>query len=229
MSAMHPPAGTKLLRQRAILEVVAESPVGSQDELAELLRERGFEVTQATVSRDVAELGLAKVARDDGHVYVAPERVARPTAAQDQRLARLLAELPVTIGRSGLSLVLTASPGTAGAIAQAIDQSSLDDQVGTLAGDNTLLVLFGDDQHLEHWLERFQVLQQPGVPVADRSGARESRGSVGRRPAARSTRPTRAAQRTQRRNRTAERVSSRTTTLPDTIQLATDSATEIAP
>lgn len=228
MRATHPPAGTKLLRQRAILELVAASAVGSQDELAELLRERGFEVTQATVSRDVAELGLAKVARDDGHVYVAPERVARPAAAQDQRLARLLAELPVTIGRSGLTLVLTASPGTAGAIAQAIDQSSLDDQVGTLAGDNTLLVLFADDQRLEHWLERFQGLQQPGVPLTDRSGVRESRAAVRSRPA-RAPRQSRAAPRANRRNRTAERVSSRATTQPDTIQLATDSATEIAP
>jgi arginine repressor len=64
----------------------------------------------------------------------------------------------VTVGRSGLTLVLTGTPGTASVVAQAIDESTLTDQLGTLAGDNTLLVLFADDTHLERWLERFAAL-----------------------------------------------------------------------
>jgi transcriptional regulator of arginine metabolism len=152
----------KQRRQRALLELVARSPIGSQEELVELLRGAGFEVTQATVSRDAAELGLVKVPRDDRHVYATPESAATGNL-YDARLRRLLEDIPVRIARSGLSLVLLATPGSAGAIAQAIDQSSLQDQVGTLAGDNTLLVLFETEAALERWLVRFQTYQPAGA------------------------------------------------------------------
>jgi transcriptional regulator of arginine metabolism len=148
----------KQRRQRALLDLISHAPIGSQEELVELLHERGFEVTQATVSRDAAEMGLVKVPRDDRHVYATPETAATGNA-YDARLRRLLEDIPVRIGRSGLSLVLVATPGSAGAIAQAIDQSSLADQVGTLAGDNTLLVLFETETALERWLVRFQTFQ----------------------------------------------------------------------
>ena len=151
------PAASKPLRQRAILEIVGTSPVGSQDELVELLRDRGFAATQATVSRDIAELGLAKVARDGRHLYVTAAEL--PAPPRDDRLRRIVADIPIRIGRSGLTLVLTALPGTASVIAQAIDQSDLDEQEGTLAGDNTLLVLFRDEARLDRWLARFRALQ----------------------------------------------------------------------
>ncbi len=95
----------------------------------------------------------------DGHVYVAPT-VAAPTATgdQDARLERILGDIPLTIGRSGLILVLTGTPGTASVIAQAIDESSLHEQEGTLAGDNTLLVLFADESRLGRWLARFEAI-----------------------------------------------------------------------
>jgi arginine repressor len=67
------------------------------------------------------------------------------------------------VARSGLSLVLMATPGSAGAIAQAIDQSSLREQVGTLAGDDTLLVLFETEAALQRWLVRFQTYQPAGA------------------------------------------------------------------
>ncbi len=72
---------------------------------------------------------------------------------------RILGDIPVTIGRSGLILVLTGTPGTASVIAQAIDESSLREQEGTLAGDNTLLVLFANESRLERWRARFTSLQ----------------------------------------------------------------------
>jgi transcriptional regulator of arginine metabolism len=152
-------------RQRAIRELVAREPIGSQHELAQRLAERGYEVTQATVSRDIAELGLVKVVRADRHVYVAPQDLAPPApAASDARLRRILQDVPVTVGRSGLILVLTGTPGTASVVAQAIDDSTLDEQEGTLAGDNTLLVLFADEARLERWLERFRRIQSLPVP-----------------------------------------------------------------
>ncbi|HEY7522924.1 MAG TPA: hypothetical protein VH720_04595 [Candidatus Limnocylindrales bacterium] len=155
---------SKAARQHAVRRLVAGRPIGNQQELAHELAALGFDVTQATVSRDIAELGLVKVGRGDRHVYVAPEDLApAPRAAADDRLRRILADIPITVGRSGLILVLTGTPGTANAIAQAIDESSLREQEGTLAGDNTLLVLFGDEDRLVRWLDRFHQLQ--GMPV----------------------------------------------------------------
>jgi Arginine repressor len=148
-------------RQRAIRQLVTSRPVGSQREVVDALSAQGFDVTQATVSRDITELGLVKAPGADGHIYIAPELVAAPngTGSSDARLERILADIPVTIGRSGLILVLTGTPGTASVIAQAIDESTLHEQEGTLAGDNTLLVLFADEPRLERWLDRFQIIQ----------------------------------------------------------------------
>ena len=165
-------AGSKPDRQRAIRELSRAATVGSQQELVDLLIERGFAVTQATVSRDIAELGLVKAPRGGRHVYVVPEALAgsrgtgqgpRPT---DERLQRILADIPVTIGRSGLILLLTGSPGTASVIAQAIDESSLTEQEGTLAGDNTLLVLFADEDRLLAWRERFDAIRSTALEAA---------------------------------------------------------------
>jgi transcriptional regulator of arginine metabolism len=156
---------TKRERQTAIREIIATEPIGSQQDLADRLTRRGFAVTQATVSRDIADLGLVKVARDDGHRYVATEDVAAaPRRISDERLRRILADIPVTIGRSGLVLLVTGSPGTASVIAQAIDDSTLQEQEGTLAGDNTLLVLFADESRLARWLERFEEIRsEPAI------------------------------------------------------------------
>lgn len=160
----------KRRRQRAIRQLVASRPVGSQRELVAALTQQGFDVTQATVSRDIAELGLLKAPRTDGHAYVAPEDVsaaAPPPPASDERLRRILFDVPITVGRSGLILVLTGTPGTASVVAQAIDESTLREQEGTLAGDNTLLVLFADAPRLERWLERFNDINRsiPEVSV----------------------------------------------------------------
>jgi transcriptional regulator of arginine metabolism len=154
----------KRLRQRAIRQLVAGQPVASQREVVEALSAQGFEVTQATISRDIAELGLVKAPRAGAHVYVAAQDVApAPPPASDDRLRRILSDVPITVGRSGLTLVLTGTPGTASVVAQAIDESTLHEQEGTLAGDNTLLVLFADEARLERWLERFRSIQ--ALPV----------------------------------------------------------------
>jgi transcriptional regulator of arginine metabolism len=159
-----PTAGHELkrLRQSALRQLVLERAVSSQREVVDALTEQGFEVTQATVSRDITELGLHKAAGLNGHVYIVPEDSAAPLPAppSDERLRRILADIPVRIGRSGLTLVLTGTPGTASVIAQAIDESTLREQEGTLAGDNTLLVLFADEARLERWLERFDALAE---------------------------------------------------------------------
>ena len=186
MATTRGPGGGRDARRRAILQLVAAREIGSQGELAGLLRERGFAVTQATVSRDIADLGLVKAPRGDHHAYVTPGALAAgsgsspgragaggpsgPPDAGTARLRRILADYPVATARSGLTLVLVSRPGAASAIAQAIDESDLDDQVGTLAGDNTLLVLFADEPALERWRSRFEALAAgaaEGLPDAD--------------------------------------------------------------
>jgi transcriptional regulator of arginine metabolism len=173
---------------------VAAREIGSQAELAELLRARGFAVTQATVSRDIADLGLVKAPRGDHHAYVTPgalvgggggpngpgapsrdghpvaEAARGPAAAGEARLRRILADYPVRVGRSGLALVLVSTPGAASVIAQALDETPLGDEVGTLAGDNTLLVLFADEPALERWRARFDEIASQaaaGLPATD--------------------------------------------------------------
>ena len=90
-----------------------------------------------------------------------------PRPASDERLRRILTDIPVTVGRSGLILVLNGQPGTANVIAQAIEESTLNGFVGTVAGDNTLIVLFPDEPTLTGWLDRFDALNtaEPARPA----------------------------------------------------------------
>lgn len=163
---------TRRARQLEIRDLVAREQVGSQQALAERLAERGFDVTQATVSRDIAEIGLVKVVRGDRHVYASPADAAAFAPRDDVLLRRVLADLSIDVRRSGLILLLVSTPGTASIIAEAIDGSTLTEQVGTLAGDNTVLVLFADEPALERWRDRLADLQ---------AAARGSSGGNGRR------------------------------------------------
>lgn len=154
-------------RLRILRELVASGAVANQHELVGLLSARGHDVSQATVSRDIADLGLVKVSDHGRHVYAAPDALAPlSTSRSDARLRRVLADYPITIGRSGLTLLLVSEAGSAGAIGQAIDESTLDEQEGTLAGDNTILVLFADDARLDAWMERFGELL-PASPLTE--------------------------------------------------------------
>jgi len=156
-------ANAKHERQARILDIVEEGVLGTQQELADRLEAEGLPVTQATVSRDIAELGLARVRRGDHTVYVAPGSNGTGGTGgaglggrdPDATLRRILGEIPVRVARSGLTLVLVGTPGTASFLGQAIDASSLRDQVGTLAGDDTVLVLFADEATLLRWQARF--------------------------------------------------------------------------
>jgi len=155
------PAGaraTRRARHQQIRELVRGQAIQNQQQLADLLAERGFDVTQATVSRDIAELGLVKIARETHHVYATPADLLAVPPKDDEMLQRVLRDVPVEVRRSGLILVLVSTAGTASILAEAIDLSTLDDQVATLAGDNTVLVLFADEARLEHWQARFEAL-----------------------------------------------------------------------
>jgi transcriptional regulator of arginine metabolism len=127
----------KIQRHAAILRVVRERRIESQDELREALSEEGFVVTQATLSRDIRELGLAKLADPQGGAYYAhPHRAAvRPD------LAQVLPALLVGVDGVGPLLVLKTASGSAGAVTEALDQAGWSEVMGTIAGDDTVLVI----------------------------------------------------------------------------------------
>ena len=116
-------------RQRAIVELVRERPVHTQQELANSLSERGFSATQATVSRDIQELGLIRT----GEGY----RVGAPLA--------VVSELVLSLTRVQFLVVIRTPPGTANLVARTIDESGLVGIAGTVAGDDTIIVVLGDD------------------------------------------------------------------------------------
>jgi transcriptional regulator of arginine metabolism len=136
---------TRAGRQALIVDLVTHHCVRSQAELAELLASKGVEVTQATLSRDLEELGAVKLRGGGGGtpVYVIPEDSSpvRAVAGGTARLARVLSELLVSADASGNLAVLRTPPGAAHFVASAVDRAALPDVVGTLAGDDTILVV----------------------------------------------------------------------------------------
>jgi len=145
----------KQLRHQQIREIVEGREIRTQHELAAALRQRGFRVTQATVSRDVAELGLLKVGRGAGTVYGLPaQEQATQAATAEQRLAALLGAMPVEVRPAGLLLVVRALPGSAHAIAAALDRCRWSEVVGSLAGDDTVFIAFADAAGLERVQQR---------------------------------------------------------------------------
>ncbi|MBD0322799.1 MAG: arginine repressor [Aldersonia sp.] len=139
------PAATRAGRQARIVEILSTNAVRSQTELAKLLSERGIETTQATLSRDLDELGAVKLRAPDGGmgVYVVPEdgSPVRGVSGGTDRLSRLLGELLVSTDASGNLAVLRTPPGAAHYLASALDRAALPDVVGTIAGDDTILVI----------------------------------------------------------------------------------------
>jgi transcriptional regulator of arginine metabolism len=147
---------TKAARHARIVELLSRSPVGSQSELAELLAAGGLTVTQATLSRDLDEIGAVRLrAASGGFIYVVPregdDAVSRPASdrveaasAAHARLIRMATELLVSVRASGNLVVAKTPPGGAHLLAGAIDHSDLSSIIGTVAGDDTVLCICRD-------------------------------------------------------------------------------------
>ncbi|WP_147917730.1 arginine repressor [Ruania zhangjianzhongii] len=142
---------TKAARHALIREVITARPVRSQADLQALLADRGATVTQATLSRDLDELRAHKVRSADGNQQYAlppegPFGYADPGSREQlaARLARLCTELLVAAEYSGNLVVLRTPPGAAQFLASAIDHSVLPPVIGTIAGDDTVLVIAAD-------------------------------------------------------------------------------------
>ncbi len=133
---------TKFERQGTILRLVQQQPLSTQAEVAEALRVIGIETVQATVSRDIAQLGLVKVRNEEGRLVY-----ALPGAADLRRLDELTSALRRFMGEtipSGATLVIKTPRGFAVALADAIDDAALPEVAGTIAGDNTVFVAARD-------------------------------------------------------------------------------------
>lgn len=143
---------SKIARQRYIADVLSRNPVRSQADLGALLSDAGFAVTQATLSRDLDDLGALKVAGPDGDlVYAVPAEGGDPTprAAQSvpglrARLGRVVAEVLTGVDHSGNIVVLRTPPGAAQYLASVIDHTALPEVIGSVAGDDTVLLVTRD-------------------------------------------------------------------------------------
>jgi len=162
---------TKSARHRLVAELVSTHEVHSQTELADLLADRGVHVTQATLSRDLVELDAVKVRSAAGPlVYAVPgEGGDRSAVAPTQeshagriRLARLCSELLVSAEASANLVVLRTPPGAAQFLASAFDKAEFPDVLGTIAGDDTVLVIGRDPRGGDELAHRFLVLADSG-------------------------------------------------------------------
>ncbi len=148
----------KQLRHRAIRDVVAARPIRTQQELAAALRDRGFSTTQATMSRDVAELGLVKAPRDGTQAYALPTRLVEADTSGEDRLRILFRQLPIEIREAGLLLVVKTLPGSAHPIAAALDRARWPEVAGSIAGDDTVFVACPDHPALKRVRTRLEGL-----------------------------------------------------------------------
>src|SRR6478736_5448710 len=161
----------KQLRQRAIRDLVEQRPIRTQQELAAALRERGFRTTQATISRDVAELGLIKAGRSGMQAYAIPPRLREADTSGEDRIRTLLQDMPVEIREAGTMLVLKTLPGSAHPLAAALDRARWPEVAGSIAGDDTVFVAFADRRSLARVRARLDQMGQLHDQERDDAGA----------------------------------------------------------
>lgn len=150
----------KAKRQQAILSLVSRERLASQEEIRARLAAMGLGATQSTISRDIEELGLARIHDREGVRYVVP---GRPAKGSPTRLLRhLLDEFALAFVPSGNLLVIRTPPGAANALAEGIDRAELPEVAGTVAGDDTILVVAAEGRSGRRVEVRFRELMEEG-------------------------------------------------------------------
>jgi transcriptional regulator of arginine metabolism len=153
---------SRLRRQKAIADLIRAEPLGSQEEVTARLGAIGYSVTQATVSRDLDQMGAVKVKRGGALSYALPDQAgANDWAAA--RLRRILNEWVLSVEAAGNLLVLRTPPGSAHLVGLALDQARLDEVAGTICGDDTLFVALRDGVEPGYMAKRFRELSKEGV------------------------------------------------------------------
>ena len=146
----------KSVRHDLILDIIDKKDIETQEELAAELKARGVKVTQATVSRDIKELRLLKVLSDNGgYKYATAERAEK---GMSERFIRILAESVMSIESAVNLIVIKTISASAQAAAEAIDSLKWPELLGTIAGDNTILVIARSEEAVESVVSRFHAL-----------------------------------------------------------------------
>ena len=146
----------KSARHDLILEIIEEKDIETQEELADELKRRGIKVTQATVSRDIKELRLLKVLGEHGgYKYATVERAEK---GMNDRFIRMLSECVISVDSVGNLIVIKTLSASANAACEAIDSMKWDEVLGTIAGDNTLLVIARSEEAVEAMTARLHEL-----------------------------------------------------------------------
>ena len=143
----------KAKRQALIREIVEAQSIQTQEELAEALRAHGMVVTQATVSRDIREMHLLKVLAEDGSYRYAT--MEKSDAGMNDRLIRMLTDSVVEMNSANNLIVIHTLPGSAHVAAEAIDNLRWPETIGTIAGDNTILVIVRTNEEGDTVMKRF--------------------------------------------------------------------------
>ena len=132
-------------RQHRILRILEQQPVSSQAQMVQLLEAEGVVATQATVSRDLEELGAVKVRIPGGTMaYAIPDYTRGERTSSDDHLKRLMSEFVLEVAHSANIVVLRTPPGSAHVVGSALDRAGLPDILGTVAGDDTLFLVVKD-------------------------------------------------------------------------------------
>ncbi len=145
----------KSKRQAALVELIQGEPLSSHEEILERLKERGFKTTQATISRDLSEIGVARVPGETGWRYQIPGRSSSEFGAS---LSAVWRSFVISTGCSGNLLVLHTPPGHAGVVAAALDRSRLRTVEGIIAGDDTIFVCCKEEYKPAHILDDIEEL-----------------------------------------------------------------------
>ncbi|HEY7789063.1 MAG TPA: hypothetical protein VIC33_00980 [Vicinamibacterales bacterium] len=148
----------KTRRQRTILDLIDRGAVDSQEQLRKQLRTRGIDATQATISRDIKELGLVKRAADGA--YQRPGDTAPTSTATLQALQRAAAEYLRRVEQVEQIVVIRTGTGQAQPLALALDRAQLPEVVGTLGGDDTIVVIARDARHAAALVKRLDAYAQ---------------------------------------------------------------------
>lgn len=146
----------KSARQIAILEVIAEHAIETQEELAYALRMRGFQVTQATVSRDIKELRLVKVLSADGTYRYATSD--KNETSLNERLIRMFSETVVSMSGAYNQIIIKTLSASANIAAETIDSLQWPEILGTIAGDNTILMIVRTVEDVQPVMERLNAM-----------------------------------------------------------------------
>ena len=148
----------KVRRQAAIVDIVQREPIHSQEQLRRRVKAEGFDVTQATLSRDIRELGLVKGGAE--RAYQAAGAVEASPATAATVLQRALAEYRARVDRVQQLVLLRTGPGQAQLLGVALDRARLPEVVGTIAGDDTILVIAPDTRRARALVKRLEEFAQ---------------------------------------------------------------------